>query len=184
MLSPENFARFVPVLEWFCRTTGLEIVGAVKDYTTLDYNSQVLYPVQGEKSWMLGPKIIRGCKRFIYASDSKLELVKHVQSLCKAEQFNVAFVPILRDILKKLASKYGVAQEVDKWTRRKMMYKKSAEKLYNLDEDRWVTISVQRYGNVVSSWDDWELIKVVELEDGDIPEVQYGTYSDYYGFTV
>jgi len=173
-----EFPMFVRILENICTSTGLVIVGEVKCLYDVDYNSQVLYPTHD--GWVLGPRIIRGSKRFVYSLDSPLKLEEHVKQLTLAESLNVGFVPILRDALQELVDQYGIAKALGSWMDRRQRCKVAAKSHHKLDEENWKTVCAWRYGKSAIDWSDQQLIELAEQDVPNIPmAVKMGNYPDY-----
>jgi len=186
-VAPQLFPQVTQNLQLLCNGTGLRLVGDIKHTWDLDYNSQYLYPVDPDKGtkWVLGPKIIRGSKRFVYGYDSPLERSEHIKQLCLAESLNVGFVPILRDHLNILIDQYGIADALGSWMDRRTRVKISAKQHHDLDDQLWSTVSAFRYGKVIRGWQDKEFLILAELEYSDDPYVtDFGDsphYSDFSG---
>lgn len=183
-INPRDFPVFERNLLRITRSTGLVLKGSIKHLYDLDYNSQFLYPTLD--GWVLGPKIIRGSKRFVYSYDSPLDKVEHIQQLCLAESLNVSFIPILGDHLRELVATYGIAKKLGAWMDRRIRVRVVAKTHHVLDERLWQTVSSWRYGKIIESWNDKEIIMLQELEYSANPFVSAfgndeGAYSAFSG---
>lgn len=183
-VSIHEFANFEAAAQNVCQSTGLSLEGSVKHIYDMDYNAQYMYPTKD--GWVLGPKIIRGSKRFIYGFDSPMTIEEHCPQLCLAESLNLSYVPVLRDNLRDLVEEFGMADVLQAWLARRNRCKIQAKLHHELDEELWETVCAYRYGCRQISWDMAEIIELTELEYSDNPYVSEfgnddGSYSSFSG---
>lgn len=165
-INSSDNVKLMEAIKTLATSTGFVMKGGIKSNLEMDYNSQVIYPTLDGP--VMGPRIVRGAKRFVFSLDSPFgknhDVHNYIRQWVKAESLSLNFVPILRDALWELTSKHGMDSNLRSWMSRRMANRLAPVQNHVLDENRWRLYSCARYSGLVLNLKDLPLVLFNEVE--------------------